>query len=80
MMHFSDIFHFNWRLQLLAPTSALAVDSRRDLSVHEYISYNLLETAGIPTPKAEVAKTSQQAYEIAKSLGGSSLDAELHGM
>ncbi|PIK57747.1 putative succinyl-CoA ligase [Apostichopus japonicus] len=55
--------------RLLTPSLALANDKKRNLSVHEYISYDLLESAGIPTPKAEVAKTSQQAYEIAKSLG-----------
>lgn len=56
--------------QLLAPSTTAGLDGgRRNLSVHEYIGYNLLEDAGIPIPKAEVAKTPQQAYEIAKSLG-----------
>lgn len=56
--------------RLLAPSTTAGLDGgKRNLSVHEYIGYNLLEDAGIPIPKAEVAKTPQQAYEIAKSLG-----------
>ena len=41
----------------------------RNLSIHEYMGYQLLEEAGVPIPKAEVATTAQRAYEIAKSLG-----------
>lgn len=41
---------------------------RRNLNVHEHISYSLLKEAGIPVPKFGVAKTKQEAKEIAKSL------------
>lgn len=41
----------------------------RNLNVHEHISYSLLKEAGIPVPKFGVAKTKQEAREIAKSLG-----------
>ncbi|XP_071507109.1 succinate--CoA ligase [ADP-forming] subunit beta, mitochondrial-like [Diadema antillarum] len=44
-------------------------DQHRNLSIHEYMGYNLLEEAGVPIPRAEVAMTPQRAYEIAKSLG-----------
>ncbi|XP_786753.1 succinate--CoA ligase [ADP-forming] subunit beta, mitochondrial [Strongylocentrotus purpuratus] len=44
-------------------------DQHRNLSIHEYMGYDLLEEAGVPIPRAEVATTAQRAYEIAKSLG-----------
>ncbi|CAH1960033.1 unnamed protein product [Acanthoscelides obtectus] len=40
----------------------------RNLNVHEHISYTLLKDAGIPVPKFGVAKTKQEAKEIAKGL------------
>nr|CAH7743481.1 unnamed protein product [Callosobruchus chinensis] len=40
----------------------------RNLNVHEHISYSLLRDAGITVPKFGVAKTKQEAKEIAKSL------------
>ena len=43
-------------------------EPQRNLSIHEYMGYQLLEEAGVPIPKAEVAMTAQRAYEIAKSL------------
>ncbi|XP_072033624.1 succinate--CoA ligase [ADP-forming] subunit beta, mitochondrial-like [Amphiura filiformis] len=47
----------------------LPSEPRRHLSVHEYISYDLLQKNGVRIPRAEVASTPQRAYEIAKSLG-----------
>lgn len=41
----------------------------RNLNVHEHISYTLLRDAGIPVPKFGVAKTKEEAKEIAKKLG-----------
>lgn len=40
----------------------------RNLNVHEHISYSLLQGAGISVPKFGVAKTKEEAKEIAKSL------------
>lgn len=40
----------------------------RHLSVHEYVSMSLLRDAGVPTPKFGVAKTAEEARDIAKSL------------
>lgn len=40
----------------------------RNLNVHEHISYTLLKEAGIPVPRFGVAKTKEEAKEIAKSL------------
>ncbi|XP_069687810.1 succinate--CoA ligase [ADP-forming] subunit beta, mitochondrial isoform X2 [Periplaneta americana] len=41
---------------------------QRNLNVHEHISYTLLRDAGIPVPKFGVAKTKDEAREIAKNL------------
>ncbi|KAL7299727.1 hypothetical protein TKK_0007477 [Trichogramma kaykai] len=42
---------------------------RRDLNIHENQAYTLLRSACIPTPEFGVAKTPEEAYEIAKELG-----------
>ncbi|KAJ7353931.1 beta' subunit [Desmophyllum pertusum] len=41
----------------------------RDLSIHEHYSMKLLQEVGILTPQGGVAKTPEQAYEIATTLG-----------
>ena len=41
---------------------------RRNLNVHEHISYTILQEGGLPTPKFGVATSTQQAEEIAKGL------------
>lgn len=38
------------------------------MSVHEHISYSLLKNAGIQVPKFGVAKSKEEAKEIAKEL------------
>ncbi|KIV90392.1 hypothetical protein PV10_07701 [Exophiala mesophila] len=43
---------------------------RRNLSIHEYLSANLLKTYGIGVPNGEVAKTPEEAEAIAKKIGG----------
>jgi succinyl-CoA synthetase beta subunit len=43
-------------------------EQRRNLNVHEYMSYTLLNNAGIPVPKFGVAKTKEEAGKIAKDL------------
>jgi len=42
---------------------------RRNLNVHEHVSYSLLKGAGIPVPKFGVAKTGKEAAELVRSLG-----------
>ncbi|CAO2591578.1 Succinate--CoA ligase [ADP-forming] subunit beta, mitochondrial [Lemmus lemmus] len=42
---------------------------QRNLSLHEYLSMDLLREAGISVPKGFVAKSSDEAYAIAKKLG-----------
>ncbi|KAJ2380464.1 succinate--CoA ligase beta chain, partial [Coemansia sp. RSA 2611] len=45
----------------------------RNLSIHEYMSANLLSEAGIKVPKGHVATTPEEAYQAAKDLGASDL-------
>lgn len=42
---------------------------QRSLSLHEYLSMELLQEAGVSVPKGFVAKSSDEAYAIAKKLG-----------
>ncbi|XP_076401471.1 succinate--CoA ligase [ADP-forming] subunit beta, mitochondrial [Peromyscus maniculatus bairdii] len=42
---------------------------QRNLSLHEYLSMDLLREAGVSVPKGFVAKSSDEAYAIAKKLG-----------
>lgn len=41
---------------------------RRNLNVHEHVSFSLLKRAGIPVPGFGVAHTPEEAVEIANSL------------
>jgi succinyl-CoA synthetase beta subunit len=41
---------------------------KRYLSLHEHYSMNLLRRYEVPVPKGSVAKTGEQAYEVAKQL------------
>jgi succinyl-CoA synthetase beta subunit len=40
----------------------------RNLNVHEYVSYTILEENGIPVPKFGVAKSAKEAQKIAEDL------------
>ncbi|CAB4043963.1 succinate-- ligase [ADP-forming] subunit beta, mitochondrial-like, partial [Paramuricea clavata] len=48
--------------------SQIGQDHCRYLSLHEYQSIQLLEDAGVLTPKGGVAETPQQAYEIGEVI------------
>ena len=41
----------------------------RFLSVHEHHSWNLLRKVGIPTPRGTVARSAEEALQIARDLG-----------
>ncbi|KAJ3125284.1 beta' subunit [Nowakowskiella sp. JEL0407] len=41
----------------------------RNLSIHEYLSMGLLEKYGVNIPKGAVAKSPEEAYQVAKNLG-----------
>lgn len=42
--------------------------SKRNLSIHEYLSFGLLRKAGIRVPEGGVASTPEEAYKIAQGL------------
>ncbi|KAG0237186.1 ATP-grasp domain-containing protein [Mortierella sp. GBAus27b] len=46
-----------------------AQQQKRFLSIHEYLSMDLLQKQGIKTPRGGVAKSGAEAYKIAESLG-----------
>lgn len=54
--------------KILSVSSPWNLDQKRNLNVHEHISYTLLSGAGIPVPKFGVAKTKQEAGDIARKL------------
>uniref|UniRef100_A0A8D2JFL4 Succinate--CoA ligase [ADP-forming] subunit beta, mitochondrial n=2 Tax=Varanus komodoensis TaxID=61221 RepID=A0A8D2JFL4_VARKO len=46
-----------------------AGQQRRSLSLHEYLSMNLLREAGVAVPEGQVARTPEDAYRAARELG-----------
>ncbi|KAF9341653.1 Succinate--CoA ligase [ADP-forming] subunit beta, mitochondrial [Linnemannia elongata] len=46
-----------------------AAQQKRFLSIHEYMSMDLLQKQGIKTPRGGVAKSGSEAFKIAESLG-----------
>ncbi|XP_077014359.1 succinate--CoA ligase [ADP-forming] subunit beta, mitochondrial isoform X1 [Tamandua tetradactyla] len=44
---------------------------QRNLSLHEYLSMELLQEAGVAIPNGQVAKSPDEAYAVAKKLGTS---------
>lgn len=42
---------------------------KRFLNIHEYLSVDLLRKYGVNAPRGQVAKTPQEALDIAKRLG-----------
>lgn len=57
--------------QLLGAASSLPNlrQPQRNLNLHEHMSYTFLNEAGIETPKFGVAKSKQEALDIANKLG-----------
>ncbi|CAH2224079.1 succinate-- ligase [ADP-forming] subunit beta, mitochondrial [Pelobates cultripes] len=51
----------------------LQAQQQRNLSLHEYLSMDLLKDAGIAIPKGFVAKTPEEAYSVAKEIGSKDL-------
>lgn len=58
--------------KVLAATTSACLQ-KRNLNVQEHVSYTLLNGADIPTPKFGVAKTPQEAQDIAKKLNTKNL-------
>ncbi len=48
--------------------ASLAFEQRRNLNVHEYVSYTLLQQEGITVPKFGVARSREEAQKIVEEL------------
>ncbi|OAA67146.1 succinyl-synthetase beta [Niveomyces insectorum RCEF 264] len=53
----------------VARASPLASQQRRALSIHEYLSADLMRKYGIQVPNGAVARTAEEAEEVAKKIG-----------
>ncbi len=62
--------------QLDTPTRSSTIHQKRFLSIHEYLSANLLKTYGIGVPNGEVARSAAEAESIAKKIGMNMLRKE----
>ncbi|KAG4305694.1 hypothetical protein PORY_000604 [Pneumocystis oryctolagi] len=51
------------------PMNMFVFQHKRNLSIHEHLSANLLKNYGISVPNGKVARTPQEAVQIAKELG-----------
>lgn len=47
----------------------LSLQQKRALSIHEYLSMDLLSKYGINTPKGYAARTPEEAFKSAEALG-----------
>ncbi|XP_014675161.1 PREDICTED: succinyl-CoA ligase [ADP-forming] subunit beta, mitochondrial-like [Priapulus caudatus] len=54
--------------RILAVAPCLFGQHRRHLSLHEYLSMDLMREAGINVPRSGTASTPDEAYEVAKEL------------
>merc|ERR1712141_785454 len=48
--------------------ACVSICQQRDLSVHEHVSMSLLKEAGVPVPNFGVAKTAEEAKQIAQDI------------
>ncbi|SCV72605.1 BQ2448_4142 [Microbotryum intermedium] len=62
------------RAKLPQPSTLSATNQqRRNLSIHEYLSMNLLNQYGVPTPKSKPAFSADEAFQVAKNFGADKL-------
>ncbi|MCJ1484879.1 Succinate--CoA ligase [ADP-forming] subunit beta, mitochondrial [Schaereria dolodes] len=53
-----------------SPARSSLIQQKRALSIHEYLSANLLKKYGVGVPKGEVARSASEAEAVAKRIGG----------
>merc|ERR1712241_1604353 len=53
--------------KVLSP-ACVSICQQRDLSVHEHVSMSLLKEAGVPVPNFGVAKSAEEAKQIAQDI------------
>ncbi|KAF1986945.1 succinate-CoA ligase [Aulographum hederae CBS 113979] len=56
------------------PSARLAPQQKRALSIHEYLSADMLKSYGIGVPKGDVARTPQEAETVAQKIAGKDND------
>lgn len=64
----SSEFNANNQQHIPSPRTS-AIQQKRFLSIHEYLSARLLKTYGVGVPKGEVARSAAEAEKIAKEIG-----------
>ncbi|KAL8855372.1 MAG: hypothetical protein Q9198_010851 [Flavoplaca austrocitrina] len=69
-----------WKGLQQAPARRPFQQQKRFLSIHEYLSANLLKTYGIGVPKGEVARSAAEAETIAKQIGTDNLLNHFRGI
>ncbi|MCJ1370935.1 Succinate--CoA ligase [ADP-forming] subunit beta, mitochondrial [Loxospora ochrophaea] len=52
------------------PVRSSAIQQKRHLAIHEYLSANLLKEYGIGVPNGSVARSATEAEAVAKTIGG----------
>ncbi|KAJ8296439.1 Succinate--CoA ligase [ADP-forming] subunit beta, hydrogenosomal [Rhodotorula toruloides] len=67
---FASSFRTATRSKALKPSVA---NQRRNLSIHEYLSMNLLNQYDVPTPKSKAAFSASEAKEVAQNFGADKL-------
>merc|ERR1712088_944773 len=58
--------------KVLSP-ACVSICQQRDLSVHEHVSMSLLKDAGVPVPNFGVAKSAEEAKQIAEEIATNDL-------
>merc|ERR1712088_1281091 len=58
--------------KVLSPT-CVSICQQRELSVHEHVSMSLLKAAGVPVPNFGVAKSAEEAKQIAQDIATNDL-------
>merc|ERR1712141_342945 len=58
--------------KVLSPT-CVSICQQRELSVHEHVSMSLLKAAGVPVPNFGVAKSAEEAKQIAQDISTNDL-------
>merc|ERR1712223_782233 len=58
--------------KVLSPT-CVSICQQRELSVHEHVSMSLLKEAGVPVPNFGVAKSAEEAKQIAHDIASNDL-------
>ncbi|KAK4056305.1 succinate--CoA ligase beta chain [Microbotryomycetes sp. JL221] len=55
------------------PKTMVNATQRRNLSIHEYMSMELLNKYGVPTPKSQAAFSAEEGHKVAKNFGADKL-------